>query len=53
MGKVKRFFKEEGGVTSIEYALIAMLIAVVIVGAVAVIGTSLQKPFNDVDAALR
>jgi len=52
MGKLKRFFKEEEGVTAIEYALIAMLIAVVIIGAVTVIGTSLQNPFNAVDAAL-
>ena len=52
MEKLKRFFKEEEGVTAIEYALIAMLIAVVIVGVVTVIGTSLQKPFNDVGAAL-
>jgi len=53
MGKLKRFFREEEGVTSIEYALIAMLIAIVIVGAVTVIGTSVQKPFSDVGAAFR
>jgi pilus assembly protein Flp/PilA len=52
MRKLKRFFKEEEGVTAIEYALIAMLIAVAIIGAVTVIGTSLQNPFNTVDAAL-
>jgi pilus assembly protein Flp/PilA len=52
MAKLKRFFKVEEGVTAIEYALIAMLIAVAIIGAVTVIGTSLQNPFNTVDAAL-
>lgn len=52
MGKLKRLFKEEEGVTAIEYALIAMLIAVVIIGAVTVIGTSLQNTFNTVDASL-
>jgi pilus assembly protein Flp/PilA len=52
MAKLKRFFKVEEGVTAIEYALIAMLIAVAIIGAVAVIGTSLQKPFNDLGSAL-
>ena len=52
MGKLKRFFKEEEGVTSIEYALIAMLIAMGIIGAVTLIGTSLQNSFNAVDTAL-
>jgi pilus assembly protein Flp/PilA len=52
MGKLKRSFKKEEGVTSIEYALIAMLIAMGIIGAVTLIGTSLQNSFNAVDAAL-
>jgi pilus assembly protein Flp/PilA len=31
MEKIKRFFKEEEGVTAIEYGLIASLIAVAII----------------------
>jgi pilus assembly protein Flp/PilA len=52
MGKLKRSFKKEEGVTSIEYALIAMLIAMGIIGAVTLIGTSLQNSLDAVDAAL-
>ena len=46
--KVRTFFGEEGGVTAIEYALIASLIAVVIVGAVTGVGGSLITIFTDV-----
>jgi|tagenome__1003787_1003787.scaffolds.fasta_scaffold20479000_2 pilus assembly protein Flp/PilA len=37
--------KDEAGATSIEYAFIAILISVVIVGAITTIGTNLQQPF--------
>ncbi|AOY91437.1 pilus assembly protein [Cupriavidus sp. USMAA2-4] len=40
------FAREEDGVTAIEYALIAMLIAVAIIAAVTSVGTSLQGIFN-------
>ena len=46
--KVRTFFREEEGVTAIEYALIASLIAIVIVGAVAGVGESLIAIFTDV-----
>ena len=48
MEKIKRFFKEEEGVTAIEYGLIAALIAVVIIVAVALVGTNLSSKFNTV-----
>jgi pilus assembly protein Flp/PilA len=48
MEKIKRFFKEEEGVTAIEYGLIAALIAVVIIGAVALVGTNLSTVFGTV-----
>jgi pilus assembly protein Flp/PilA len=48
MEKMKRFLKDEEGVTAIEYGLIAALIAVVIITAVALIGTNLTATFNDV-----
>jgi pilus assembly protein Flp/PilA len=52
MEKLKRFFKEEEGVTAIEYALIASLIAIIIVGAVTATGTSVQGTFQAVANAL-
>jgi pilus assembly protein Flp/PilA len=38
----------EDGVTSIEYALIATLIAIVIIGAVSILGTNLNSLFSGV-----
>ena len=52
MEKIKRFFKEEEGVTAIEYGLIAASIAVVIIAAVVLIGTNLNTTFAAVAAAL-
>lgn len=52
MEKLIRFFKEEDGVTAIEYGLIAFLIAVVIIGAVTLVGTQLTAVFTQVSAAL-
>lgn len=49
---VSRLIKEESGVTAMEYGLIAGLIAVVIIGAVTTLGTSLQAKFLAVSAAL-
>jgi len=40
------FFKDEDGVTAIEYGLIAALIAVVIITAVTLVGDSLDNTFN-------
>ena len=45
---MKDFLKNEDGVTSIEYALIASLIAVIIVGSVALVGTGVQGLFQKV-----
>ncbi len=50
--QIKRFFQEEDGVTAIEYGLIAALIAVVIITAVALIGTNLNITFGKVAAEL-
>lgn len=43
----------EKGVTAIEYGLIASLIAVVIITAVALIGTNLSAKFNVVANSLK
>ena len=43
---------DEKGVTAIEYGLIAALVAVVIIGAVEAVGTSLQSTFSTVSTEL-
>ncbi|PZQ59530.1 MAG: Flp family type IVb pilin [Phenylobacterium zucineum] len=45
---VTRFLKDESGATAIEYGLIAALIAVVLVGALSAVGTSLGSAFNKI-----
>lgn len=49
---LRQFVRDEEGVTAIEYGLIAALIAVVIIGAVTNVGTSLKAKFNTVVTAL-
>ena len=52
MERFKRFIKDEEGVTAIEYALIASLIAVAIIGAVTLVGTDLSAKFNSIAGSL-
>ncbi|WP_324656526.1 Flp family type IVb pilin [Burkholderia thailandensis] len=47
-----RFFKEEAGVTAIEYALIAGLIAVAIATTVGTVGTDLSSLFSTIASKL-
>ena len=42
---IKDFFADEQGATALEYGLLAALIAAVIVGAVATIGTNVNSAF--------
>jgi pilus assembly protein Flp/PilA len=49
---VQRFVSDEEGVTAIEYALIASLIAVVIITAVTTVGTNVNNVFERIAAAL-
>jgi pilus assembly protein Flp/PilA len=48
----RRLFRSESGVTALEYGLIAALVAVVIVGAVTMLGSNLQSTFNSVATAI-
>ncbi len=48
-----KFLNEESGATAIEYGLIAALIAVVIIGAVTAVGTSLSTTFTSVSTGLK
>jgi pilus assembly protein Flp/PilA len=50
---MKNFVADESGVTAIEYALIASLIAVFIIVAVQSVGTSLSTVFNEVGTKLK
>ncbi|MEZ5958079.1 MAG: Flp family type IVb pilin [Hyphomonadaceae bacterium] len=47
-----RFLRDERGATAIEYALIASLIGLVIIGAVGAVGQSLDGTFNEAAASL-
>ena len=47
MNFIKNFIKEEDGVTAIEYALIAALIAGVLTVAVGGLGTNIKSLFNN------
>jgi len=44
----KRLGADESGVTALEYALIAALIAVVIIGGVSLLGTDVSAVFSTV-----
>ena len=48
MQLIKRFIREEEGVTAIEYGLIAALIALVIAAAVILVGNDLKIVFNKI-----
>jgi pilus assembly protein Flp/PilA len=48
-----RFVRDESGAAAIEYGLIAALIAVVIIGAVTAVGTSLSTTFNSVATSVK
>jgi pilus assembly protein Flp/PilA len=47
-----RFVQDESGATAIEYGLIVALIAVVIIGAVTLVGTNLNTNYNSINSAL-
>jgi pilus assembly protein Flp/PilA len=47
-----RFFEDESGVTSIEYALVCSLISVVIIGAIMIVGNSLLGIYTAITTAL-
>ncbi|AOJ05533.1 MULTISPECIES: Flp family type IVb pilin [Burkholderia] len=48
----KQFVRDEGGVSAIEYGLIAALIAIVIIGAVKTVGTDLNSVFTTIGSDL-
>lgn len=50
--EIRKFLRDEEGVTAIEYGVIAALIIVVCIGAITTVGTSLLATFNTIVAAL-
>ena len=53
MAILSRYMKDDRGVTSIEYALIASLIAVFIIVAVQLVGTQVSTVFTEIGGALK
>ena len=49
---IKRLFKEEEGQGMVEYAIIIALIAVVVIGAVTALGTSISKKFEELSTQI-
>ena len=52
MKKFERFLKDESGATAIEYALLAGLIGVGIVGAASTVGTEITGLFDRIKTKL-
>lgn len=52
METVRAFIKREDGASAIEYALIAGLVAVVLIGALTLLGTELEGVFEAITDAL-
>jgi pilus assembly protein Flp/PilA len=52
MERIKNFFKDESGASAVEYGLLVALIAVVIIGAVTLLGTSLSDKFTEAQVAV-
>lgn len=50
---IKSFATNEDGATAIEYALIASLIAVALVGVLGALGTQLSNEFTEVSNSLK
>ncbi len=50
---IHTFPADQSGATAIEYALIASLIAVFLIGALSALGTNLSSEFAEVGAALK
>jgi pilus assembly protein Flp/PilA len=53
MKTLKAFAGNESGATAIEYALIASLIAVALVGILTSLGTKLSSEFSEISGALK
>jgi pilus assembly protein Flp/PilA len=50
---IKKFVADESGITAIEYALIASLIAVFIITAVQTVGAKVSTVFKEIGTTLK
>jgi pilus assembly protein Flp/PilA len=50
--RIARFVKDKSGVTGIEYALIAVIVAVGIIASITVLGGSVNETFNTVASSM-
>jgi len=50
---VRRFVKDEAGVTAVEYGLLAALLALAIITSVTTVGTELKTKFTAISTALK
>lgn len=50
---LSRFWRNDSGATSIEYALIAAMIAITLVTILQTVGSEVKGPFADVDTGLK
>lgn len=50
---ITRFVADQSGATSIEYALIAVGLSIVIIGAVTGIGTNLNGKYTTVNSSIK
>lgn len=53
LSTVRKLLRDEEGVTAIEYALIAALIAIAVIATVTLVGTQLNVVFSSICAALK
>jgi pilus assembly protein Flp/PilA len=52
MGSGVRFLEDDAGATSIEYAIIAGMLSIVILAAVTSVGSSLNAKFTEISTGL-
>lgn len=52
MSVISNLFKDESGASAVEYGLLVALIAVVIIGAVRFLGTTISNMFTSVANAI-
>ena len=52
MERIKNFFKDESGASAVEYGLLVALIAVVIIGGVRLLGTTISGKFDEAQEAI-
>ena len=53
MSMIKKFLANDSGATAIEYALIASLIALAVIGGATALGTRVNTEFNSISAQLK